>query len=201
MSMTALAAQWRKLWRRCELHAYNPRTIAAYLRKRGFEVGEDCFICPTDLDLEVEPYLLKIGNHVAIAAGVSFMTSDGAAWLLRGQQPELQVYGPIVIEDNCFIGFRSIIYPNVRIGPNAVVAAGSVVVSDVPPNTIVMGAPARPFGSLEKYREKCVQRWAQQRPPGVMIEPGETWWNTRHFHTNREILRKHLLTVFHEQLS
>jgi acetyltransferase-like isoleucine patch superfamily enzyme len=175
--------------------------MARYLRKRGATVGEDCFISPTDLDVEIEPYLLKIGNHVAIASGVSFMTHDNAAWVCRGPERDLQVYGPVVIEDNCFIGYRAIVYPNVRIGPNAVVAAGSVVVSDVPPNTIVMGAPARPFGSVEKYREKCIQRWAQQRPPGTVIEPGETWWNSRHFDRNRELLRGHLLAVFHQQLS
>lgn len=199
--MRDLVLMWRTFRRRSELHGYTPRTISGYLRKQGFAIGEDCFISPTDLDLEVEPYLLKVGNHVAIASGVSFITSDGAAWLLRGQQPELQVYGPIVIKDNCFIGYRAIIYPNVCIGPNAVVAAGSVVVSDVPPNTIVMGAPARPFGSLEKYREKCMQRWAQQRPPAAVIEPGKTWWSTRHFDRNRSLLRKHLLAVFHDELS
>jgi hypothetical protein len=82
-----------------------------------------------------------------------------------------------------------------------VVAAGSVVTSDVPPNTVAMGVPARPFGSLDRYREKCLPRWAQQRPPGAVVEPGETWWNSRHFSTNRKLLREHLLALFHDQLT
>jgi len=196
-----LTTKLKNLVRFIEKRKYTPRTMAIYLRKCGVEVGEDCFISPTDLESDIEPYLLKIGNHVAIANGVSIMTHDGTAWVFHGDAPSVQAYGPIVICDNCFIGYRSIIYPNVRIGPNSVVAAGSVVTSDVPPNTVVMGVPARPFGSLDRYREKCLQRWAQQRPPDVVIEPGETWWNSRHFSTNQELLREHLLAVFHDQLS
>jgi len=99
---------------------------------------------PTDLG--TEPYLIKIGNHVAIAAEVSFATHDGAVWVFRDEVPDLQVFGPIVIEDNCIIGLRATIFPNVRIGRNSVIAAGSVVINDVPPNSVVMGVPARTFG-------------------------------------------------------
>ncbi|MBZ5629388.1 MAG: acyltransferase [Acidobacteriia bacterium] len=181
-----------------EKYKYTPYTIAEYLRKTGARIGENCFIVPTDLG--TEPYLIRIGNHVAIAADVAFGTHDGGVWVLRDESPDLQVFGPIIIGDNCIIGQRAILLPNIRIGPNSVVAAGSVVISDVPPNTIVMGVPARPFGSLDKYREKCLERWAQQRPPDCVLEPGETWWNSRHFTANRERLRRHLLALFRDQL-
>ena len=192
-----LSRLYRGLRRSLELRRYTPRTISEFLRKRGVTVGSDCFIIPTDLDLETEPYLLKIGDHVAIAAGVSIMTRESAAWLF----PDGDNFGPVVIEDNCFIGYRAIICPNVRIGPNSIVGAGSVVTSDVPPNTIAMGVPARPFGSLDRYREKCLQRWAEQRPPGIVIEPGETWWNSKHFDQNRQLLKERLLALFQTQLS
>jgi len=182
-----------------EVRKYTPWTMAEYLRKTGAQIGEGCFIVPTYLGSE--PYLVKIGNHCAIASGVGFSTHDGAAWVLRDEVPDLQVYGPIVIKDNCVVGMHAVIFPNVTIGPNSVVAAGSVVISDVPPNTIVMGVPARPFGALEKYRQKCLQRWAEQRPPDVVIEPGETWWNSRHFAANSERLKKHLLDLFRDQLT
>jgi acetyltransferase-like isoleucine patch superfamily enzyme len=181
-----------------ELRRYTPNTIAEYLRKAGAQIGEGCYIVPTDFG--TEPYLVKIGNHVAIAANVAFGTHDGATWVFRYEVPDLQVFGPIVIEDNCIIGQDAVLLPNIRIGPNSVVAAGSVVISDVPPNTMVMGVPARPFGSLEKYREKCLERWSQQRPPDVELEPGETWWNSRHYAANRERLKRHLLTLFADQL-
>ena len=57
---------------------------------------------------------------------------------------------PIVIEDDAWIGFNAIVLKGVRIGRGAVVAAGAVVTRDVPPFTVVAGAPAAPIGrSLE----------------------------------------------------
>lgn len=181
-----------------ELRKYTPNTIAEYLRRQGAQIGEDCFIVPTNVG--TEPYLVKIGNHVAIANGVQFITHDGAAWIFRDEVPDAQVFGPIVIEDNCIVGQNAILFPNIRIGRNSVVGAGSVVINDVPPNSIVVGVPARPLGSVEKYREKCLERWKVQRPPDVILEPGETWWNTKHFTENREKLRQHLTQLFREQL-
>lgn len=182
-----------------ELRKYTPYTMAEHLRKSGAQIGERCFIVPTDFGSE--PYLVKVGNHVAIAGQVSLLTHDGAAWLFREEVPDLQVFGPIVIEDNCFIGRGATLCPNIRIGPNSVVAANSVVISDVPPNTLVMGVPARPFGSLDRYREKCLQSWAQQRPPDTVLEPAETWWNSVHSRDNRERLKRRLLALFHDRLA
>ncbi len=193
----------RDLYRRfrtsLELRKYTPSTIAEYFRRLGAQVGEGCYIVPTSLG--TEPYLVRIGNHVAIAQGVTFITHDGAAWVFRDEVPDLQIFGPIIIEDNCFIGQGAILCPNIRIGPNSVVAAGSLVISDVPPNTVVVGVPARPFGSLEKYREKCLQRWAQQRPPDIVLRPGESWWNCRDYSRNRERLKRHLLRQFRDELA
>jgi acetyltransferase-like isoleucine patch superfamily enzyme len=199
-SLVAKAASiFRQLQTAYELRRYNPRTIAGYFRKQGAQVGEGCFIVPTYLG--TEPYLIKIGNHVAVAAGVGFITHDGAAWVFRDQVPDLQVFGAIVIEDNCFIGMNAILCPNVRIGRNSVVAAGSVVISDVPPNSVVMGVPARPWGSLEKYREKCLERWVQQRPTDALVEGGATWWTSRHVQSNSARLKRNLLELFRDKLA
>ena len=181
-----------------EKRKYSPTTIAKYLRMQGAQVGEGCFIVPTSLGME--PYLVKIGNHVGIASGVVFITHDGGPWIFRHEVPDLQVFGPIVIEDNCVIGANAVLFPNVRIGANSIVGAGSVVITDVPPNTIVMGVPARSFGSVEKYKEKCLERWQAQRPPDTVLEPGETWWKSRHFAENRKRLRRHLTDLFRDQL-
>ena len=50
---------------------------------------------------------------------------------------------PVVIEDNVFIGARSMVLKGVRIGTNSVIGAGSVVLSDIPANVIAAGVPAR----------------------------------------------------------
>lgn len=194
----AIASVIRRLRSAYALRRYTPNSIAEYFRQQGAQVGEGCFIVPRALG--TEPYLVKIGNHVAIARGVLFNTHDGGPWIFRSEIPDLQVFGPIVIEDNCVIGANAILFANVRIGANSIVGAGSIVISDVPPNTVVMGVPARPLGSVEKYKEKCVERWRAQRPPDAIIEPGATWWNSKHFDDNRRKLRRHLAQLFREQL-
>lgn len=179
-----LEAIYRRIRNALEVHAYTPYTIAAYLRQSGAEVGEGCWIVPTSFS--TEPYLVRIGNHVAIAEDVSFMTHDGGPWVFRDRIADLQVLGPIVICDNCYIGARTILGPNIRIGPNSVVLAGSVVISDIPPNTVALGVPARPLMPLDQYRQQCIERWTMQRC-------GES--------SDRARMKNHLLTHFRDQLS
>lgn len=50
--------------------------------------------------------------------------------------------GPISIGDGTWIGASVTVLPGVAIGVGAVIAAGSVVVRDVAPNTLVAGVPA-----------------------------------------------------------
>jgi len=59
----------------------------------------------------------------------------------------------IVIEDNVWIGMRTMILPGVTVGEGAVVAAGSVVVKDVPKCAIVGGNPAKvlKYRDIDKY--------------------------------------------------
>ena len=49
------------------------------------------------------------------------------------------------------IGANASILGNIRIGANAKVGAGSVVVSDVPPATTVVGVPAKVVGSVGSH--------------------------------------------------
>lgn len=63
--------------------------------------------------------------------------------------------GPVVIEDNCWLGFNSEILSGVHVGRNSVVAAHAVVTKDVPPYCIVAGNPAR---IVKQYNFKT-QRW------------------------------------------
>lgn len=194
MAIATINGMLRRILTALRVHRHSPFTMAEYLRSLGAQIGRDCFIVPSNLG--TEPYLVKIGNHVAIADGVLFLNHDGGAWVFRGWIPDLQSFGPIVIDDNCFIGQRAILGPGIHIGANSVVGAGSLVISDVPPNTLVVGVPARPFGSLAKYREKCLLRWAEQRPPDTELSDSETWWAARHYAENRERLRRRLVALF-----
>ena len=55
---------------------------------------------------------------------------------------------PVIIEDDVWIGIRSIILPGVKISKGAIIAAGSVVTKNVPEYVVVGGSPAK----IQKYR-------------------------------------------------
>lgn len=59
------------------------------------------------------------------------------------------IYKSIIIEDNVWFGNRVIVTGDITIGEGAIVAAGSVVVKDVPPCAVVGGNPAK----IIKYRD------------------------------------------------
>jgi len=64
-------------------------------------------------------------------------------------------YGPVVIEEDCWICSHAVILRGVRIGTGAVVAAGAVVTEDVPPYAVVGGVPARVIGDRRDRRKRC----------------------------------------------
>ena len=52
------------------------------------------------------------------------------------------------------VGTHTLILPNVRIGNNVIIGAGSVVVKDIPDNSIAAGVPCRVIGSFDRFVEK-----------------------------------------------
>lgn len=52
---------------------------------------------------------------------------------------------PVTIGEDCWIGVNAVIMPGVSIGRGCVIGANAVVTSDVPPYSIMAGAPARPL--------------------------------------------------------
>ena len=102
------------------------------------------------------PQLIKLHDNVKIASGVTFYEHDIINYMFKNidgcnYKNHLSC---VEIYDNCFIGGKSIIVGNVKIGPNAIVGAGSVVVKDVEPGTIVAGNPAKAIGRFEDLHDK-----------------------------------------------
>ena len=65
------------------------------------------------------------------------------------------LFGKIVLGNNCFIGARSVVMYGVELADNIIVAAGSVVTkSFAETNIIIGGNPARKIGSWDAAREK-----------------------------------------------
>lgn len=89
---------------------------------------------------------IVIGKNCLIAANCQIFDGNGHDLSFPNVENRINTRGgskPIIIEDNVWIGANSIILPGVRIGYGSVIAAGSVVVKDVPPYSIAGGNPAR----------------------------------------------------------
>lgn len=92
---------------------------------------------------------LRIGNQVQIAPQCAF--SPYQHTFAERTQPiknqPLASKGPIVIEDDAWLGLGVIVLDGVTIGRGAVIGAGAVVTGDVPPYAIAVGVPARVVGT------------------------------------------------------
>jgi acetyltransferase-like isoleucine patch superfamily enzyme len=94
---------------------------------------------------------VSIGNHVLIADNVFIADNPGHpmdAVKRRSQGVEPDQIRPITICDDVWIGNGCKIMPGVTIGEGSVVGASSIVTKDVPPHTLVAGAPAKVIRDL-----------------------------------------------------
>ena len=114
----------------------------------GFNSGiSNCVInCQTEI---------RIGNYVNIGAGTALIDSNfhSTNWKDREDRSLDSMNSKkssIVIEDYAFIGMRCSILKGVHVGSKAIVAAGSVVVCDIPENEIWGGNPAKFIKKLNK---------------------------------------------------
>lgn len=97
---------------------------------------------------------IHIGNNVRMGKSILIIdNAHGASQRdLLDMSPRLRPLaskGPIIIEDNVWIGEKASIMPAVRIGKGAIVAANSVVTHDVEPYCVVGGNPAKLIKSLD----------------------------------------------------
>lgn len=118
------------------------------------EAGGECgsnfkFYC----DMPGEPYLVKIGDNVTIAAGTALLTHDNS--VIKCDLDATDYFGKIVIGNNCFIGVRCLLLPGVVLGERTIVGAGSVVTKSFPEgNIVIAGNPARKICTVEEFRKK-----------------------------------------------
>jgi maltose O-acetyltransferase len=114
----------------------------------GLRVGDDCFVgdeCLLDLAEEI-----RLEDHVTLAERVVVLTHTNVGYKDHPLQSHFRAMAaPVTIRRGSFIGAAVTILPGITIGPEAFVAAGSVVTADVPPRTVVAGVPARALRTLE----------------------------------------------------
>lgn len=124
------------------------------LKKRGLKIGKNfkkmqgCFIDPSHC------FLIEIGDNVTFSIRVTLLAHDASCYNLI----DYAKIGKIKIEDNVFVGANATILPNVTIGQNSIIGAGSVVTKDVPRDSVVAGNPARVLMTVEEYKNKLQKK-------------------------------------------
>jgi 2,3,4,5-tetrahydropyridine-2,6-dicarboxylate N-acetyltransferase len=129
-----------------DLTKYNCRIEPGAIIRDMVEIGDNCVIMMgavlnigavigerTMIDMNV-----VVGGRAIIGRNCHI----GAGTVLAGviEPPSAD---PVIIEDDVLIGANAVVLEGVKVGKGAVVAAGSIVVKDVEPNTVVAGVPAK----------------------------------------------------------
>ena len=136
---------------------------------RGVQIGERCWL---KVYGRGRPALLRLGDRVIINNNTTVEVTDRVeigegtlvSWncnimdsdfhrILDGDGAPLgPLSAPVIIGRHVWIGSGCTILKGVTIGDNAVIAAASVVVDDVPANVLVAGNPARVLRPISDWR-------------------------------------------------
>jgi acetyltransferase-like isoleucine patch superfamily enzyme len=122
--------------------AFNPRVVIG----NGVAINYDCHIGCVNR--------IEIGNNVLIASKVhitdhSHGAVDKTALATPPARRTLISKGPVIIEDNVWIGEGAVVLAGVRIGRNSIIGANAVVTKDVPADCVAGGIPARVIKRLD----------------------------------------------------
>jgi virginiamycin A acetyltransferase len=141
------------LWRKRNIHNYT--TIAFVEDISKIKVGIGTYGILNVYTYSDQEEFLDIGNYVSIASGVTFILGGNhqidtfssypiQSYFIGPFHPmDSQTKGTIVIEDEVWIGANATILSGVTVGMGAIIAAGSLVVNNVPAFAIVAGNPAK----------------------------------------------------------
>ena len=129
------------------LAPYHPVVLATREADALIKIGNGCGLTGTTV---VAAERIEMGDRVLFGANTVVTDTDFHPLdpqerlrdMLNGQ------HAPVMIEDDVFVGMNTIILKGVRIGLGSVIGAGSVVTTDIPPNVVAAGNPARVLREL-----------------------------------------------------
>lgn len=115
----------------------------------GIHIGDYCLICPGVRITAATR--ISIGDNCMLASGAYLTDSD---WHdIYDRSAPIGKSAPVILEENVWIGDSAIVCKGVTIGKNSIIGAGSVVASDIPPNVIAAGNPAKVIKQLDPDEE------------------------------------------------
>ena len=131
-------------WRASFSSLWGPVRLVTILPEARIEIGDNVSLNGTAITCRSQT--IRIGRAVLIGPNTTIADSDFHRPWPADQRRNYSGRGSdagVDIEENVWVGAQCLILKGVRIGKNAVIAAGSVVSSAVPANALVRGNPAR----------------------------------------------------------
>lgn len=128
-----------------------------YLRSKGCHIGVGCLpASPKLLNIDISrPYLIHIGDRVRLNQGLTILTHDFSTLVFKAKYGELLASsGKVTIGNNVYFGRNCTVLKGVSIGDNCIIGYGSLVMKDIPANSVAVGSPARVICSIDEYYEK-----------------------------------------------
>lgn len=129
-----------------DLSKYNARIEPGAIIRDLVEIGDNCVImmgAVINIGAVIgERTMIDMNTVVGGRAIVGNNCHIGAGAVLAGvvEPPSAT---PVIVEDDVLIGANAVVLEGVKVGKGAVIAAGSIVVKDVEPYTVVAGVPAK----------------------------------------------------------
>ena len=117
-----------------DLRPHQTQQRLALLKNLLGEIGDDNI-------LVVQPFYCDYGKHIHVGNVSIYTACHSTDPVERNSRREWAL--PVTIGHNVWIGGSVTILPGVTIGDNVTIGAGSVVVSDIPSNSVAVGNPCR----------------------------------------------------------
>ncbi len=146
-----------------KLNFYSYNLNKERFKNRNVFIGDNTIIYNTEFSYSQKGDYFYIGNNCTIT-GAYLLGHDASPTLFIDEfiiHKDVWKDGsrrsyrePIRIGNNVFIGVNAIILPGVCIGDNIIVAAGSIVSTDLDSNFVYAGNPAKKIKPIDEYVEK-----------------------------------------------
>ena len=121
--------------------------LRTYFPTATIRIGNHVGLAGTTLHCNAS---ITIADHCRCGPGVILCDNDSHRVARSVEERAMSpAAAPIVLEENVWLGMRTIVLKGVTIGANTIVAAGSVVTRSLPGNVIAGGVPARVIRPLD----------------------------------------------------